>query len=147
MNILELKDVKIVNSLSFKTENITFSVKKGENICVVGPSGCGKTTILRSIAGFVNIVDGEINYNANLISTSTFHVPPENRRIGMVFQEPSLFPHLTIIQNIQAGLLKYDKNDTEQDKLNYIDELTEEKCYKIIEYQKSYKAKKKSYKK
>ena len=42
MNILELKDVKIVNSLSFKTENITFSVKKGENICVVGPSGCGK---------------------------------------------------------------------------------------------------------
>ena len=119
MNILELKDVKIVNSLSFKTENITFSVKKGENICVVGPSGCGKTTILRSIAGFVNIVDGEINYNGNLISTSTFHVPPENRRIGMVFQEPSLFPHLTIIQNIQAGLLKYDKSDTEQNKIIY----------------------------
>ena len=63
MNILELKEVKIVNSLSFKTENITFSVKKGENICVVGPSGCGKTTILRSIAGFVNIIDGEIIYS------------------------------------------------------------------------------------
>ena len=78
-----------------------------------------KDYYFRSIAGFVNIVDGEINYNGNLISTSTFHVPPENRRIGMVFQEPSLFPHLTIIQNIQAGLLKYDKNDIEQNKIIY----------------------------
>ena len=91
MNILELKDVKIVNSLSFKTENITFSVKKGENICVVGPSGCGKTTILRSIAGFVNIVDGEINYNGNLISTSTFHVPPENRKLVWSFRSHLYF--------------------------------------------------------
>ena len=91
MNILELKDVKIVNSLSFKTENITFSVKRGENICVVGPSGCGKTTILRSIAGFANIVDGEINYNGNLISTSTFHVPPENRKLVWSFRSHLYF--------------------------------------------------------
>ena len=99
--------------------NLNFDIKAGEFVCLIGHSGCGKTTILRSIAGFVNIVDGEINYNGNLISTSTFHVPPENRRIGMVFQEPSLFPHLTIIQNIQAGLLKYDKNDIEQNKIIY----------------------------
>ena len=90
-------------------EEIGFSLEAGQIACLLGPSGCGKTTLLRCIAGFESIHHGEIRLADQLISTRQMVVPPEQRRIGMVFQDYALFPHLTIGKNIAFGLNPKDK--------------------------------------
>ena len=84
--------------------DVTFSVPSGSIACLLGPSGCGKTTLLRCIAGFEEIVSGEIRLNGRQISAPGFRTPPEKRQIGMVFQDYALFPHLTVAENIAFGL-------------------------------------------
>ncbi len=83
---------------------IGFSLQAGQIACLLGPSGCGKTTLLRCIAGFEAIHGGEIRLGNRVISTPQSMTPPEQRRIGMVFQDYALFPHLTIGKNIAFGL-------------------------------------------
>jgi iron(III) transport system ATP-binding protein len=83
---------------------VSFTLQKGDLACLLGASGCGKTTVLRCIAGFESIDAGEIRINATVVSKPGFTVPPERRRIGMVFQDYALFPHLTIAGNIAFGL-------------------------------------------
>ena len=77
--------------------------------CLLGPSGCGKTTILRAIAGFQPLQKGAIFLNEAVLSEVGFTVPPEKRSLGMVFQDYALFPHLTIGQNVAAGIRRYSK--------------------------------------
>lgn len=84
--------------------NISFSAREGEILCLLGPSGCGKTTILRAIAGFEPVRSGEIFLSGRLVSSSSDTIPTEYRRIGMVFQEYALFPHLRAADNIAFGL-------------------------------------------
>ncbi len=79
-------------------------VSAGEIIAVLGPSGCGKTTLLRLIAGLEGTDSGTITVAGELVSSPRFHVPPEGRRVGMVFQDYALFPHLTVAGNIGFGL-------------------------------------------
>lgn len=85
-------------------QNISLSAAQGEIICLLGPSGCGKTTTLRAIAGFETLVSGEIYLNGQVVSSHSKHIPPERRRIGMVFQDYALFPHLRVVDNIAFGL-------------------------------------------
>ena len=80
------------------------SIARGSIGCLLGPSGCGKTTVLRCIAGFESIEQGEILINSTVVSTPGTVVPPERRRIGMVFQEYALFPHLSVAANVAFGL-------------------------------------------
>ena len=110
----------IVNELSF-------DLKKGEIGCLLGPSGCGKTTVLRCIAGFEPIASGEIWLNENSVSCAGFLLPPEQRRIGMVFQEYALFPHLTVTANVGFGLHRSTKAERAHrvDELLRITDLTE----------------------
>jgi ABC-type Fe3+/spermidine/putrescine transport system ATPase subunit len=68
----------------------------GQIACLLGPSGCGKTTLLRCIAGFEEIAAGEIRLRGEIVSATGHHLPPEKRRIGMVFQDYALVPHLTV---------------------------------------------------
>jgi iron(III) transport system ATP-binding protein len=72
--------------------------------CLLGPSGCGKTTVLRAIAGFEPLTGGSIHLGGKLLSSPSTHVPPEQRRVGMMFQEYALFPHLDAARNIGFGL-------------------------------------------
>jgi iron(III) transport system ATP-binding protein len=72
--------------------------------CLLGPSGCGKTTVLRCIAGFERVTRGEIVLHGETMSRPGRTVPAERRRIGMVFQDYALFPHLTVSRNIAFGL-------------------------------------------
>jgi iron(III) transport system ATP-binding protein len=83
---------------------ISFSLQRGEIGCLLGASGCGKTTVLRCIAGFEPVASGEIRLNQRLVSASGFSVPTEQRRVGMVFQDHALFPHLDVASNIAFGL-------------------------------------------
>jgi iron(III) transport system ATP-binding protein len=79
-------------------------VRRGELFAVLGPSGCGKTTLLRLIAGFERPDEGAVEVGGRPMAGDRTWVPPERRRIGMVFQDYALFPHLTVAENVAFGL-------------------------------------------
>jgi iron(III) transport system ATP-binding protein len=89
-------------------DGASFTVERGSIACLLGPSGCGKTTLLRCVAGFEDIVGGEIRVNGTPVSRPGWAVPPETRKIGMVFQDYALFPHLTVSRNVGFGLRQLD---------------------------------------
>ena len=86
--------------------NLSLSLATGQIGGLLGPSGCGKTTVLRAIAGFVKLQAGEIRVHQKLLSSSNLNVPPEQRHLGMVYQDYALFPHLSVEQNICFGLYR-----------------------------------------
>lgn len=83
---------------------LDLAARTGEILALLGPSGCGKTTTLRLIAGFEHPDEGEIRIGGRVVSSPAHVLPPEKRKIGMVFQEGALFPHLTVEQNVAYGL-------------------------------------------
>ena len=83
---------------------INLKVATGELLGLLGPSGCGKTTLLRLIAGFEYPSRGRIILNSKEISNQHKLITPEKRKIGMVFQDYALFPHLTVLENAMFGL-------------------------------------------
>ncbi|CAN5336612.1 ABC transporter ATP-binding protein [soil metagenome] len=85
-------------------DGFSLALDAGRIACLLGPSGCGKTTVLRAIAGFEPVRGGSIHLGSELLSSASMHLPPERRRVGMMFQEYALFPHLTAAQNIAFGL-------------------------------------------
>jgi iron(III) transport system ATP-binding protein len=109
-------------SLSFASNDADVSVLKrysltlqaGETVCILGSSGCGKSSLLRVIAGFESIDAGAIYLNDTLLSSATHTVAPEHRRVGFMFQDYALFPHLNVAQNIGFGLKKLSTQAREQ---------------------------------
>lgn len=85
-------------------DGLSLHLAPGKIGCLLGPSGCGKTTVLRCIAGFERLDRGVIRVGGELVSGPASHVPTEQRRIGMVFQNYALFPHLSVAANIAFGL-------------------------------------------
>lgn len=105
VSILELHSISCAyDSSRPAVRDMSFSVREGEILCLLGPSGCGKTTVLRAIAGFEPVQSGEILLSGRVVSSLSETVPTEHRRIGMVFQEYALFPHLRVADNIAFGL-------------------------------------------
>ena len=94
--------------------NASFGVNRGEILALLGPSGSGKTTLLRLIAGLETPDQGTILLEGVVMNRPGYDVPPESRKVGMVFQDGALFPHLTVEKNIAFGLSQYNK--TEQHK-------------------------------
>jgi iron(III) transport system ATP-binding protein len=93
--------------------SLSFALKPGRIGCLLGPSGCGKTTVLRCIAGFEPVQAGEIRLADRIVSKRGLQVPPEQRGIGMVFQDYALFPHLTVAANIAFGLTGSPKSEAD----------------------------------
>ena len=87
-------------------QDVSLDVHPGELISLLGPSGCGKTTTLRLVAGFERPDQGSIRVDGIVVEEDRTHVAPERRRVGMVFQEYALFPHLSVAQNVAFGLPK-----------------------------------------
>jgi iron(III) transport system ATP-binding protein len=85
-------------------DGVDLEVRSGEFLSVLGPSGSGKTTLLRLVAGFETLDRGLIEIAGRAVAGPRVHVPPERRRVGMVFQESALFPHLDVAGNIGFGL-------------------------------------------
>ena len=113
---LEIDNVTFTASEKNKVNNVSFQIEnKGDVICLLGPSGIGKTTILRTIAGLERIDSGKIILNNNILSSRDIHVEPENRNISLAFQDNCLFPHYSVIQNIQFGA---ERNNDKKKNLN-----------------------------
>ncbi len=101
---LELRDVAVAYGHKPVLDEVSFALDAGRVGCLVGPSGCGKTTLLRAIAGFEPVAAGEIRLGGRVVAAPGRAVPPEERRVGMVFQDFALFPHLTAAGNVAFGL-------------------------------------------
>ena len=94
-------------------DGLTFALEAGEIGCLLGPSGCGKTTALRCIAGFDRPDAGRIAAAGEVLAGPGAFVPPERRRIGMVFQDYALFPHRDVLGNVGFGLRGLDRGARE----------------------------------
>ncbi len=90
---------------------VSFTLEPGKIGCMLGPSGCGKTTVLRAIAGFEPALGGRILIDQVVVSSNYYCLAPENRNIGMVFQDFALFPNLSVTENIGFGLKSWKKKD------------------------------------
>ncbi len=101
---LELADVAKHFGACKAVDGVSLQLEQGAIACLLGPSGCGKTTVLRCVAGFDSVDRGEIRAHQRLLSRPAMLVPPHQRRIGMVFQDYALFPHLTVAANVAFGL-------------------------------------------
>lgn len=106
MTTLEVQNlVKHFHGSQYSAVNdISFELSEDEILALVGPSGCGKTTTLRLIAGLERPDSGLIRLNDRVVASKSVFVPPEQRGVGMVFQDHALFPHLTVYENIAFGL-------------------------------------------
>jgi iron(III) transport system ATP-binding protein len=92
--------------------DVSFGLTAGQIGVLIGPSGCGKTTLLRAVAGLERLSAGSIVLAGSTVSTPTQSIVPEDRRIGMVFQDYALFPHLDVGQNVGFGI--YDQPTKER---------------------------------
>ena len=90
-------------------DEVTLTLAPGEVHCLVGPSGCGKTTTLRVIAGLETLQQGRIVLNGRLLAEPGRGLPPERRRVGLMFQDFALFPHLRVGENVAFGLSRRDR--------------------------------------
>lgn len=113
MNALEVKSISIryddpnaPQGFLQAVSSVSFTLGQGKIGCLLGPSGCGKTSILRAVAGFIGVSEGEILLNGQSVSGAGHWVAPEKRNIGVVFQDYALFPHLTVAENVAFGLTK-----------------------------------------
>ncbi|MCF6318717.1 MAG: ABC transporter ATP-binding protein [Proteobacteria bacterium] len=113
MKQLELKNIATSYSKKTIIEDISFSLERGSICCLLGPSGCGKTTLLRTIAGFESPSNGQVFIAGEEVSRPGKVKAPEQRRIGMVFQDFALFPHLNVVANIAFGLKSMSRQQRE----------------------------------
>jgi iron(III) transport system ATP-binding protein len=107
-DVLKLEGVSHAFGDTRVLDGVTIDAKPGELLCLLGPSGCGKTTALRLAAGIEELQQGRITLAGQTVAAPGLHVPPEKRSVGMVFQDYALFPHLSVLRNVQFGLSSLD---------------------------------------
>lgn len=108
-SVLELKQITQAYGQQLVVKELSLILKRGEIGCLLGASGCGKTTVLRTIAGFEPLLEGEILVDGKCVSRPGYLLPPAKRQIGMVFQDYALFPHLSVFDNVAFGLRGLEK--------------------------------------
>lgn len=102
-------------------DRLGLRLEAGEIGCLLGPSGGGKTSVLRAIAGFEPLDEGEIRLGGELVASPRRHVPPEQRGVRMVFQDFALFPHLTAVENVAFGLRHLERAKRRSAALDMLD--------------------------
>ena len=111
---VEVSGISRSFGLTRAVDDVTLEVRTGEIFGVLGPSGCGKTTLLRLIAGFERPQTGTVTVGGTLVAGDGTWVSPERRRIGMVFQDYALFPHLTVERHVGFGVPRGAGADTQR---------------------------------
>ncbi|WP_434341325.1 ABC transporter ATP-binding protein [Motilimonas cestriensis] len=94
--------------------DMSVTLEENEILCLLGSSGCGKTTLLKAIAGLLPLKSGEVMINGKVVNKTGFHLPPEQRKIGMIFQDYALFPHMTVMDNVVFGIDELPKKEQQQ---------------------------------
>ncbi len=107
--VLTLSGVSFAYGPRSVVSDVDLSVAAGESVAILGPSGGGKSSLLRLIAGLERPSRGAITLNGRTVADQRTMAPPEARRVGLVFQDDALFPHLTVIQNVAFGLRGGDR--------------------------------------
>lgn len=115
--LLNLREIACGFAQQPVVQQLNLHLNAGDIGCLLGPSGCGKTTTLRAIAGFEPLLAGEISLAGEVISKPGFTLAPEKRRIGMVFQDYALFPHLTVAENLAFGIHQHPQRQRIVDEL------------------------------
>ena len=95
-------------------DSVSLGLRAGDIGVLIGPSGCGKTTLLRAVAGLERASAGSIALGGECVSDARCHLPAEQRRIGMVFQDYALFPHIDVGRNVAFGIAKLARGEREQ---------------------------------
>ena len=113
-NLIEIKNLLKKYSDKKVIDGINLSIKKGEVVVLLGPSGCGKTTLLQTINGLESIQNGEIIFHGKNIHGKNTDWKKIREKIGMVFQNYELFPHLNVIDNILLAPTKIQKRDKKE---------------------------------
>ncbi len=123
MEVLRIENLgkKFPDAAQWAVKDFNLTVQKGEIAALLGESGCGKTTILRMIAGFETPTHGNIFINQNHVAGTTVFKEPQQRNVGIVFQDYALFPHKTVWENIIFGLFKSDRSTSERKTRDIID--------------------------
>ncbi|PKO50879.1 MAG: ABC transporter ATP-binding protein [Betaproteobacteria bacterium HGW-Betaproteobacteria-21] len=111
---LQVQQVSVRYATQSVVDQVSFGLMQGEIGCLLGASGCGKTTLLRSLAGLEPLSSGQIILHGRVLSDAQRVVPPQQRHMGMVFQDYALFPHLNVLENILFGLREGDKASKRQ---------------------------------
>lgn len=101
-------------------EDVSLTVEPGEVLCLLGPSGSGKTSLLRIAAGLLESSSGSIFIDSREICGQNVFVPPEERGIGLVFQDYALFPHMTLLQNVEFGLTALSRKEAREQALRVL---------------------------
>ena len=104
MSKLMLRNVSRTFGNVTAVENFNLALEEGELVSLLGPSGCGKTTTLRMIAGFMAPTSGTIELDGEVISSPTSSLPPEKRKMSMIFQSYAIWPNMTVAENVGFGL-------------------------------------------
>ena len=104
MDALTLEGVSHAFNGNPAVDAVDLTVGEGELVCLLGPSGCGKTTVLRIAAGLEELQQGRVFIGQSEVARPGASVPPEERGVGLVFQDYALFPHLTVVENVAFGL-------------------------------------------
>jgi iron(III) transport system ATP-binding protein len=121
MSSVSLTNVRRSYGKTLVLHDVSFTAPEAQVVALLGPSGSGKSTILRLIAGLEPIEAGEIRINGELVSSPSSTVATEARRIGMVFQDYSLFPHLSAGANVAFGLDKLGRAERDETALRWLD--------------------------
>lgn len=111
---LRLEDISHAYDGLSVLRGVSVTVGRGEVVCLLGPSGCGKTTLLRLAAGLERLQQGRIRIGGTVVADADArrHQPPETRRVGLMFQDYALFPHLTVYENVSFGIARSAESDT-----------------------------------
>jgi ABC-type Fe3+/spermidine/putrescine transport system ATPase subunit len=104
MDKLTLTNLSKAYGNTVVVDQLNLNLRPGEFVSLLGPSGCGKTTTLRMIAGFVTPTAGTVEMSGALLSSASMSLPPEKRRMSMIFQSYALWPNMTVAQNVAFGL-------------------------------------------
>ena len=101
-------------------DQFSLTIGEGEIVCLLGPSGCGKSTLLRLAAGLEPLQHGRVFVGGELVATPKKAVPPEARGVGLVFQDYALFPHLSVLQNVEFGVRAVDRRGRAEEMLRRV---------------------------
>ena len=102
--VVALEHIRHVFGHMVAIDDLSLSIDRGEVVCLLGPSGCGKTTALRIAAGLEALQEGRVLLNGAVVADGVRDLPPEHRRVGFLFQDYALFPHMTVAGNVAFGL-------------------------------------------